>query len=100
MGRSDEDDVDEPSAFRGGGIASNQLNAIGAASSHHAVVELPDLPGCRMARQGQGNQQIFRSSAHGSNVAEIGDGGPKTDVREGGGMALEMDALCEQIGRE
>ena len=71
-----------------------------AAGGHHAVIQLLDLSACRLTRNGQGNQEILGSSPHGGDVAKIGGCGPKPDVGEGGGAAVEMDAHCKEIGRQ
>ncbi len=65
-----------------------------AAGGHHPTVQLMNLAAGAGPWNGQGDEQMLRSSSHRRDVAEIRGCGAEADISHRGGSEVEVDPFC------
>ena len=65
-----------------------------AAGGHHPSVQLMNMAAGAGAGNGQGDEQMLRSSSHRRDVTEIRRCGTESDIGHRGGSEVEVDSFC------
>ena len=90
----DQRHAEKPSAARSRRISADESYMVRAAGGHHPSVELINMAAGAGAGNGQGNEQMLRSTSHRRDVAEIRCCGAEADISHRGGSEVEVDPFC------